>query len=88
MTAHEDLDGEKRALDRRVPTRWNSELDCVEAHLHFRPVIESLTLPTTNGLAGYRLSSVQWELAEDVADILTVSLLFHAMLYYNFNVTL
>lgn len=73
VTVHEDLDGEKRALDRRVPTQWNSELDCLKAHLHFRTVIEALTSPTMNGLAAYHLSFVQWGLAEDVANILTVS---------------
>lgn len=75
--AHETLDTDKRALDRRVPTRWNSELGCVEAHLHFRPVVESLTSPTANGLAAYRLTLIQWALAEDVANILTVSHCFY-----------
>ena len=59
-------------MDRRVPTRWNSELDCVEAHIFFRPVIEAFTSPTENGLAAYRLTRTQWDLAEDVADVLMV----------------
>ena len=72
ISAHETLQGDKRALDRRVPTQWNSELDCVKAHLYFHPVIKAFTSPTENGLKAYRLTHTQWDLAEDVADVLSV----------------
>ena len=82
LSAHEELsEGEKHALNRRVPTRWNSESDCLEAHIYFRPIVEAITVPTENGLRAYKLTPTQWTLAEDVADVLKVCIhlcfLFH-----------
>jgi hypothetical protein len=72
VSAHGTLQGDKRALDHHVPTQWNSELDCLKAHLYFHPVIEAFTSPTENGLRAYCLTYTQWDLAEDVADVLLV----------------
>ena len=74
LSAHEELSkADKCSLDRRVPTRWNSESDCLEAHLYFQPIVEALTIPTENGLRAYKLTPTQWSLAMDVGDVLEVS---------------
>lgn len=62
----------KRTLDRRVPTRWNSDLACLDAHVHFKDIIQQLTGVAANKLQAYQLSPDQWHLAEDLADILIV----------------
>ena len=79
LSAHEELSkADKCSLDRCVPTRWNSESDCLEAHLYFRPIVEALTIPTENGLRAYKLTPMQWSLAMDVGDVLEVSnILYH-----------
>lgn len=73
VSAHDELSkGEKHALDQRVPTWWNSESDCLEAHIYFHPVIGALTVPTESGLKAYKLTPTQWQLATDVGDVLEV----------------
>jgi hypothetical protein len=67
-----DLKSNKRALDQCVPTRWNSDLDCLAAHLHFKNTIQSITAVTENKLKPYRLSDEQWDLVEDVQEVLKV----------------
>ncbi|KAF6753990.1 hypothetical protein DFP72DRAFT_813346 [Ephemerocybe angulata] len=66
------LDGSKRALDRRVSTRWNSDEDCLKSHLYFRRPVEQLTGLSETKLAAYRLTDSQWKLAGDLADALEV----------------
>ncbi|KJA15693.1 hypothetical protein HYPSUDRAFT_148731 [Hypholoma sublateritium FD-334 SS-4] len=68
----ESLEGNRTALVRRVPTRWNSDLDCLLAHFYFKEVIEQLTAIPSLGLKHYSLSDSQWKLAEDVREILLV----------------
>jgi hypothetical protein len=53
------LPGDKIALDRCVPTRWNSDLTCLDAHLYFRSPVEQLTGAAVNKLQAYRLSEEQ-----------------------------
>jgi hypothetical protein len=67
-----DLTGDKTALDRRVPTRWNADLTCLNAHLHFKSPIEQLTGAAINKLKAYRLSDEQWDLATTLSAILEV----------------
>jgi hypothetical protein len=72
----EELEGSKKALDRRVTTRWNSDLTCLEAHVHFKNIIQQLTGVATNKLQAYRLSGQQWELADDLIEVLMVCNIF------------
>jgi len=51
-----DFSGDETALDCRVPTRWNSDLTCLDAHLYFKSPIEQLTGAAVNKLQAYRLS--------------------------------
>jgi hypothetical protein len=41
--ASPDVVGNQTSLTRRVPTRWNSEKDCLDSHINLRPAVESLT---------------------------------------------
>ena len=66
------LPGDKTALDRRVPTQWNSDLICLDAHLYFRSSIEQLTGAAINKLQAYWLSDEQWNLAGTLSAILEV----------------
>ena len=62
----------KHALDCCVTTRWNSDFDCLAAHLHFKNIIQSLTGVSENKLKSYRLSDELWDLADDVQEVLLV----------------
>ena len=74
LSAHKELlKANKHSLDWYVPTRWNSESDCLEAHLYFQPIVKTLTIPTENGLRAYKLTPMQWSLVMDVSDVLEVS---------------
>ena len=77
----EELEGSKNALDRRVATRWNSDLTCLEAHLHFKNIIQQLTGVAANKLQAYRLSVQQWELADDLIEVLMVRDIFLDLYY-------
>lgn len=72
----EELQGTRRTLTRRVPTRWNSDLQCILSHLYFKEVIEQLTATPSLNLKAYRLSSDQWSIAEDVSEVLYVCIWF------------
>lgn len=64
---------QKRALDRRVPTRWNSDFKCLEAHVQFEGPVQQLTSDPSNKLKLYALTDDQWKLAKDLQDVLEVS---------------
>jgi hypothetical protein len=72
VLADEELHGQRRALTRRVPTRWNYDLECLDAHFYFRDIIEQFTAVSSNGLQAYRLTEEQWEIASDVQEVLLV----------------
>ncbi|KAJ7938606.1 hypothetical protein B0H13DRAFT_1587522, partial [Mycena leptocephala] len=67
-----DLKTYKSALDRRCPTRWNSDFDCLNAHHLLKSPVEQLTATSYLKLAAFRLSDPQWDLLEEVADVLGV----------------
>ncbi|KAF8225191.1 hypothetical protein L208DRAFT_1506867 [Tricholoma matsutake] len=67
VTNDKDLSGNKDTLDRQVPTQWNSDLTCLDAHLYFRSPVEQLTGAAINKLQAYRLSEDQWDLAETLS---------------------
>jgi hypothetical protein len=66
-----DLVSSKTTLDRRVPTRWNSDFTCLRAHVQFRTAVRMLT--TDSELSAYALSEEQWKLAQQLIDILIVT---------------
>jgi len=67
-----EIAGSQRALARRVPTRWNSDFDCLDAHIFFRDVIQAMTGVHSNKLTAYRLNDEQWELADEILEVLKV----------------
>jgi hypothetical protein len=81
-----DLPGDKTALDRRVPTRWNSDLTCLDAHLYFRSPVEQLTGPAINKLKAYKLTEEQWTLAETLSAILEVTVYPSNEIVADFNI--
>jgi len=62
----------RRALARRVPTRWNSDFDCLNAHVFFKDTIQAMTGVRANKLTAYRLDDEQWELADEILEVLKV----------------
>lgn len=71
---------EKTHLDRRVPTRWNSDFACLKAHFQFKDAIQILTQKEELGLDPYALTRSQWKLAEHLVPLLEVfGLDFHDM---------
>ena len=67
-----DLPGDKRVLDCCVPTWWNSDLACLDAHQYFRSPVEELTGAAISKLQAYQLPEEQWNLAETLSAILEV----------------
>ncbi|KAJ7170281.1 hypothetical protein C8R43DRAFT_1085403 [Mycena crocata] len=67
-----EIEGDSDTLTRRVPTRWNSDLDYLESHLNFRGPVESLTAVTAYNLKVFQLTEDQWTLADCLSDILYI----------------
>ena len=63
---------DKRRLDRRVATRWNSDLAVLRAYLDLWDVIVPLTSAPDLKLEAYRMSSQQVKLTKQVIEILEV----------------
>ena len=68
----------KRALDCRVPTRWNSDHACLKAHLYFREQVEQLTGLSENKLRAYRLTDNQWTIMKVLVEVLEVWIVFNS----------
>ncbi len=62
----------QHALARRVPTRWNSDFDCLDAHVFFKDTVQAMTGVRANKLTAYRLDDEQWELADEILEVLKV----------------
>lgn len=71
--ASKDVVTNQTALAHRVPTRWNSEKDCLDSHVNLRPAVESLTGNSANKLSAFKLTPEQWNLVIDLKDVLVVS---------------
>lgn len=72
VDADNDLTGQKKSLDRRVPTRWNADFACLAAHVHFETPVKQLTSDSKNGLTAYALTNNQWETAKQLVEVLDV----------------
>lgn len=81
VAAQDSLEGQKSALDRRVPTRWNSDFACLAAHILFRTPVQQLVGDPKNGLSAYRLTEAQWALAEELSGVLEVRFSFNYHYY-------
>ena len=67
-----DMHGQKTRLDRRVPTRWNSDFACLAAHVHFEQPVKMLTSDERLGLQDYALTLDQWALGHELVEALDV----------------
>lgn len=65
---------QKKTLDRRVPTRWNSDFACLKTHMLFEKEIKLFTSQEANGLQIYALTVTQWKLAKQLIPVLEVLL--------------
>lgn len=68
----ESLPGDKTMLDRRVPTRWNSDLAALSSHVFFERQVRRLTA-SDDALEQFALSDEQWKVAKELAQVLQVS---------------
>jgi len=62
----------RRTLARRVPTRWNSDFDCLDAHIFFKDIVQAMTGVRANKLTAYHLTDEQWELSDEILEVLKV----------------
>jgi hypothetical protein len=60
------------SLATRMPTRWNTELNCLRSHVHKRPAVKLLTSDRDLSLKKYQLTEPQWDLAIQLVDELKV----------------
>ncbi|KAL6302973.1 hypothetical protein BKA93DRAFT_735840 [Sparassis latifolia] len=72
VDAQPELSGMKKALDRRVVTRWNSDFTCLAAHIYFEIPVKQLTSNDRNDLQLYALSHMQWRLAKQLEPVLEI----------------
>jgi hypothetical protein len=74
VDAQTDFDlGQKRTLTRRVPTRWNSDLACLAAHVAFETPVKQLTSDSSNKLKQYAFTEQQWRLSKPLGEVLEVN---------------
>ena len=72
VSADEELHGQRRALTQQVPTQWNYDFECLDAHFYVCNIIEQFTAVSSNGLRAYHLTEEQWEIDFDVQEVLLV----------------
>jgi hypothetical protein len=81
---------QRRALVRRMVTRWNTDLECIRSHVYFRPAVKLLTADHDLSLKRYELTNTQWDLADKLASELKVRYLNICSLIYinpDFSIT-
>lgn len=61
-----------KLLPRDVRTQWNSTFFMLEAAIAYRLVYDALTAHKDNSLRMYELSDEEWELAEQLSEVLQV----------------
>jgi len=62
----------RHTLPRRMPVRWNTDFACLEGHQYFKKVVKTMTEVSANKLKAFKLTDDQWELLEQLVDILAV----------------
>ena len=61
-------------MPRDVSTRWNSTYDMLEFALEFRDALDSITSDKEMKLRKYEMDEEEWEIAQQLRDVLKVSL--------------
>ena len=62
-----------RTLACRVPTQWNADFDCLDAHVFFNDIVQAMTGVCANKLTAYHLNDEQWEISDEILEVLKVS---------------
>ncbi|KAF8602022.1 hypothetical protein BDV93DRAFT_414455, partial [Ceratobasidium sp. AG-I] len=62
----------RRALARRVSTRWNSDYECLTSHKELKPCVQMLTAESENNLRALSLDDEQWDLLEQLIRVLKI----------------
>ncbi|QRW00786.1 hAT family dimerization protein [Ceratobasidium sp. AG-Ba] len=70
--ATKNASSEQRVLTKRVDTRWDSDYDCLESHVHFKLETQLLTADPGLKLKSYALSEPQWALADEMLTVLEI----------------
>jgi hypothetical protein len=72
---------QRRALVRRMVTRWNTDLDSLRSHVYFRPAVKLLTADRDLSLKRYQLTEAQWDMAEQLIHELKVCFLSYLQVF-------
>ncbi|QRW04488.1 AC transposase [Ceratobasidium sp. AG-Ba] len=70
--ATKNTKSEQRILTERVDTRWDTEYDCLESHLHFKVEAQLLTGESSLKLKSYSLNEAQYNLADEMLIVLEI----------------
>ncbi|KAF8987428.1 hypothetical protein BDQ17DRAFT_1258553 [Cyathus striatus] len=68
VLADPEFKGTPKVLEQQAPTHWNSDLNCLQSHIYFQEVVKQLTVGSD--LKGFHLSEEQWNLAQEVEEVL------------------
>ena len=72
-----EIANSQRTLACRVPTRWNADFDCLDAHVFFKDIVQAMTGVCANKLTAYCLNDGQWNLSDKFWKFLRYCLIFH-----------
>ena len=67
-----EIANSRRTLARHVPTQWNADFDCLDAHVFFKDIVQAMTGVRANKLTAYRLNDEQWELSDEILEVIKV----------------
>lgn len=62
----------ERLIPRDVSTRWNSTYDMLSVALEYQKVVDSMCADRVLDLRKYELSTREWTIARQLADVLKV----------------
>ena len=61
-------------MPRDVATRWNSTYDMLEFAIEFREALDTITGEKEMRLRKYKMDNEEWEIAQQLRDVLKVSI--------------